>query len=70
MGNFRVGMFKDYKHSVEELVREDQGFYFKNQIRGTPAYWKTFHYEVLAMTKQSGCPTFFLTLSCTDFKIK
>ena len=57
MGNFTAQMFKSYKHSVEELDNKDQGFYFMNQIRGTPAYGKRFQYEVLAMIKQLGCPT-------------
>ena len=70
MGSFTAGMFKNYKHSVEELGNKDQGFYFMNQIRGTPVYWKRFQYEVLAMIKQFGCPTFFLTLSCADLKWK
>ena len=26
MGNFTAGMFKNYKHSVEELVNKDRGF--------------------------------------------
>ena len=70
MGNFTAGMFKNYKHSVEELVNKDQSFYFMIQIRGTTAYWKRFEYDVLAMIKQLGCPTFFLTLSCADLKWK
>ena len=65
MSNFTAGMFKNYKHFVEELVNKDQGFYFMNLIRGTLVYWKTFRYEVLAMIKQLGCPTFFLTLKNT-----
>ena len=59
-----------YKHFVEELVNKDQDFYFMNQIRGTPVYWKRFQYEVLAMKKRLGCPTFFLILSCADLKWK
>ena len=39
-----------------------------NQIKGTPAYWKKFQREVLAVVKQLGCPTFFLTLSCADLR--
>ena len=35
-------------------------------VRGTPAYWKEFLYDVLAMVKQLGIPTYFLTLSCAD----
>ena len=34
--------------------------------KGTPAYWKRFLFEVLAMVKQLGLPTFFMTLSCAD----
>ena len=37
-------MFKSYKHFVEELANKDQGFYFMNQFRETPAYWKMFQY--------------------------
>ena len=37
-----------------------------NQITGTPTYWKKFQSEVLAMVEELGCPTFFLTLSCTE----
>ena len=70
MGNFTAGMLKNYKHSVEELVNKDQGFYFMIKIRRTPAYWKRFEYDILAMIKQLGCPTFFLTLSCADLKWK
>ena len=51
MGNFTAGISKTYKHSVKELVNKNQGFYFMNQVRGTPAYWKRFQYEVLAMIK-------------------
>ena len=70
MGNFTAGMFKNCKHSVEELANKDQGFCFMNQIKGTPAYWKKFQYKVLVMIKQLGYQTFFLTLFCTDLKWK
>ena len=39
-----------------------------SQIRRTPAYWKKIESELLAMEKQLGCPTFFLTLSCADLR--
>ena len=32
-------------------------------IKGTPAYWKKFLFDVLAMVRQLGCPTFFMTSS-------
>ena len=38
-------------------------------IKGTPAYWKRrFLFEVLAMVKQLGLPTYFMTLSCADLR--
>ena len=37
-------------------------------IEGIPAYWKKFFFEVLAMVKQLGLPTFFMTLSCADLR--
>ena len=67
-GNLNASMFRHYKESVDNLVRNDQGFLFMSKIRGTPAYWKRFQSEVLAMVKQLGCPSFFLTLSCADLK--
>ena len=39
-----------------------------NTIKGTPAYWKRFLFEVLAMVKQLGLPTFFMTLTCADLR--
>ena len=39
-----------------------------NAIKGTPAYWKKFLHEVLAMVKQLGIPTFFLALSFADLR--
>ena len=37
-------------------------------LKETPAYWKCFQFEVLAMIKQLGLPTFFTTLSCADLR--
>ena len=39
-----------------------------SSIKGTPAYWENFLFEVLAMVKQLGIPTFFRTLSCADLR--
>ena len=67
-GNINASMVRNYKESVDNLVRNDQGFLFTSKIRGTPANWKRFQSEVLAMLKQLGCPSFFLTLSSADLK--
>lgn len=38
------------------------------QIPGTQPYWQKFVYEVVAMVKQLGIPTWFMTLSCADLR--
>ena len=58
-GQFTAGMFANYDESVKRFVSNDQGFLFMNQIQGTPAYWKKFQREFLAMVKQLDCPIFF-----------
>ena len=39
-----------------------------NTLKRTPAYWNRFQLEVLAIIKQLGLPTFFITLSCADLR--
>ena len=41
-----------------------------SSVKGTPEYWKQFLYDVLAMVKQLGIPTYFLTLSCSNLRCK
>ena len=53
---------------VKELMSKDKAFSFMSSIKGTPAYWKKFLHQVLAMVKQLETPTFFLTLSCADLQ--
>ena len=38
------------------------------QIPGTSPYWQRFMHEVVAMVKQLGIPTWFMTLSCADLR--
>ena len=59
---------RNFKESVKSLVAKDEDYNFMNTIKGTPAYWKRFLFEVLAMVKQLGLPTFFMTLSCADLR--
>ena len=55
--------------TVKSFIAKDEGYYsFMSPIKGTPAYWKKFLSEVLAMVKQLGLPTFFMTLSCADLR--
>ena len=59
---------QNYTYTIESLIAKDEAFNFMNTLKGTPAYWKRFQFEVLAMIKQLGLPTFFITLSCADLR--
>ena len=39
-----------------------------SSVKRTSAYWKKFLYDVPAMVKQLGIPTYFLTFSCADLR--
>ena len=53
--------------TVHDLMYREQAFKFLQTVRGTPQYWAKMTYEVLAMLKQLGVPTFFITLSADDY---
>ena len=57
-----------FKATVERFVARDNIFLFMSSVKGTPAYWKQFLYDVLAMLKQLGITTYFLILSCADLR--
>ena len=54
----------NFKATVEEFIAQDKAYSFISSIKGTPAYLKKKIIEVLAMIKQLGIPTYFMTLSC------
>ena len=54
--------------NLQNLISQDQAYLFLRQIPGTPPYWQNFMYEVVAMVKQLGIPTLFMTLSCADLR--
>ena len=58
----------NFQEAVKSFIARDEGYNFMNTIKGTPAYWKRFLFEVLGMVKQLGLPTFFMTLSCADLR--
>ena len=39
-----------------------------SSVKGTPAYWKQFLYDVLVIGKQLRIPMYFLILPCTDLR--
>ena len=52
--------------SLQQLIRTEQAYKFLKNIRDSPAYWQSELYDVLAMLRSLGIPTFFLTLSAAD----
>ena len=58
---------QNYKESVKRLLSNENAFHLMSSVK-SPACWKQFFHEVLAMVTQSGIPTYFLTLSCADLR--
>ena len=52
----------NFNDKIKKFIASDQVFTSMNSINGTPAYWKKFLFDVLAMAKQLDVPTFFMTL--------
>ena len=59
---------QNFKETISNLIANDDAFSFMSNLKGSPAYWKKFLYETLAMVKQLGLPTWFMTLSCADLR--
>ena len=51
---------------INRLVNTQQAYKFLRNVRGSPAYWQHEMYELLAMLRALGIPTWFLTLSAAD----
>ena len=41
----------NFKEKVKDFIASDQGFPFMYSIKGTPACWKWFLFDILAMVK-------------------
>ena len=52
--------------ALQQLVRTEQAYKFLKNVHGSPSYWQSELYDVLAMLKKLGIPTWFLTLSAAD----
>ena len=67
--NVTAGMLsQNFKEAVKQFIASDETFSLMNLIKGTPAYWKKFLNDVLAIVKQLCLPTRFLTLSLADLR--
>ena len=58
---------KDPK-SLGKYVRKDKEYRFKKNVRGSPPYYQRTFYELLAMVRQLGTPTWLFTVSAADLK--
>ena len=56
------------KEVLRQMVQRDDAYKFLKQVRGSPAYFQKVQYEVLALIRQLGLPTWFLTLSAADMQ--
>jgi hypothetical protein len=54
--------------NLQAMIRTDTAFKFLKNVCGSPAYWKIVLLDLLAMVRQLGMPTCFLTLSAADMQ--
>ena len=53
---------------INQFVRTNKAYSFMKNIRGSPPYYQRTFYDLLAMIRQLGIPTWFFTLSAADMK--
>ena len=63
--NVTAGMLRNAKE-LQRLARTEQTWKVLKTVRGSPAYWQNELYQLLAMLRSLGKPTFFITLSAAD----
>ena len=56
------------QESLNEFIQKDKAYRFMKNVRGSPPYYQRTFYDLLAMIRQLGTPTWFLTLSAADMK--
>lgn len=66
-GNFTAQQAKD-PSILSQCLRKDKAYRFMKNVRGSPPYYQRTLYELLAMIRQLGTPTWFFTLSAADMK--
>lgn len=52
--------------TIDNLVAHDAGYRVLSNIRSSPSYWETKKKELMALLRQLGKPTFFLTLTANE----
>ena len=54
--------------TLSQFMRKDKAYSFMKNVRGSPPYYQRTFYDLLAMIRQLGTPTWFFTLSAADLK--
>ena len=54
----------------EDLIRYNRSYQVFQNLRGTGPYYEKSKMNLMALIRQLGCPTAFLTLSCAEFDWK
>ncbi|XP_055845331.1 uncharacterized protein LOC129911529 [Episyrphus balteatus] len=54
------------KHFLDSLIQHDAGYRILNRIPSSPSYWELKKMQLMAMIRQLGKPTLFLTLSAAE----
>ena len=54
----------------EDLLRYNRSYQVFQNLRGTGPYYEKSKMNLMALIRQLGCPTAFLTLSCAEFDWK
>ena len=52
---------------AEDLSRYNRSFEVFANVRGTASYYEKSKKNLMALLRQLGCPTVFLTLSCAEY---
>ncbi|KAI8780918.1 ATP-dependent DNA helicase PIF1 [Biomphalaria glabrata] len=65
--NITAGMLLDESERTA-IINQDNGFQFMRSIRCSPAYWSWRRLELMAMIRQFGQPTFFITFSAAEME--
>lgn len=58
------------ENQMKFLLNKDMIYRHLQSVRGSPQYWQQRLKDLFAMTRQIGCPTFFLTVSSADLRWK
>ena len=64
------GVFNNssFSKKVKQCIADNNSFRFVSSVKRIPACWKRFKSEIVAAVEQSGVPTSFITLSCSNLR--